>query len=258
MKGPIFATIGLAFAVTLGAQVNGRGRAPRAIEVVALQQAADSIRVEVAWTAPTAGASQVVGYRVRVTGPGWTRGRERPATARADSLWLPKDTVDANVNVCVNATTAGADGPAACSTYTVPARIIPVGPPGAPTVRPLGGLAVLIDSVRIVFDVVQAGPQDAVDEAGFWLVGFMAGPTGSPIAVTCSLMPDGRIGWAEVYQTGSASIETVGSGAFANDPDCGWQLDDLDPEISSSTYHGPSVIGGTGSPRPIPASIDHA
>ena len=113
---------------------------PREAGVAIVQQAQDSLQVEVAWTAPQQGGGSVTGYTVIATGAGWIRQGSTPATQIADSLWLPRDTVDVVSDVCVNALAGAVEGPPACTSYTIPKKLI-LGPPGIPVVTPIGNLS---------------------------------------------------------------------------------------------------------------------
>jgi hypothetical protein len=219
--------------VMLGMAAAGNGwgqrlrRAPRDVRVVALQQAQDSLQVEVAWTAPQQGAGAVTGYTLRVSAPGWLI--ERTTAGLADTLWLPKDTVIVSANVCVNAFGVNVVGPPACVAFEIPAKIV-IGPPGVPTVKPVGGLAALVDSVLVV--VQRTSPADTVQDAKLYLVGWMNGPAGSPLSVMCSEQPSGEIGWGQVELIGhagdfAADVRPVAGGGFLAD-DCGWDAAGVD------------------------------
>ena len=199
-----------------------RRRAPRNVVVAPLQQAADSLQVRVAWTPPQQGAGSVTGYTVRATASGWLR--ESSTTFLADSLWLPRDTVDVVSDVCVRALAGAVEGPPACTSFTIAKKII-LGPPGIPTVTPIGNLSALVDSVRVI--VAGQSPTDTITSAKLYLVAWMDGPQGSPIPVMCSEQPSGEIGWGEVELIGTSRVRPVAGGGFLPDA-CRWEIAESD------------------------------
>ena len=214
-------------------------RAPRGLAVAAVQQAADSVQVEVSWTAPVIGAGWVAGYTLRGTGPGWLI--ERTTTSVADTLWLPKDTVAVTADVCVNAFGQGSVGDAACAQYVIPAKVV-IGPPGTPVVKATGGLASIIDSIGVLLpDTVFFDPAAPIAYTPA-LVGWTDDGLPAPILVTCGQMPDGRVGWAEVEPWGDW-IRPRQPGLFREDATCGWTVESLDPTLLALTPpDGPYVF----------------
>lgn len=188
----------------------------------ALQQAGDSLEIEIAWT-PAGPAQYVVGYTIAVSGQsGWQRGSSTPMLA--DTLWIPLVPGGERVVYCTQANYGTLAGNERCDTWQAPPVVLT--PPGVPTLRIISQSSVpgfAFDSAWITL----AGRRVEVDtlprvgdSRTYRAVGWLGG-----LPWLCVTQDDGSRGWLEA----DPSFHPDMAGSWIPDPGCSWVWRSSDP-----------------------------
>lgn len=223
MIAAVLAAGGLVFANTRGAA---------APTVAVLQQAGDSIQVEIMWAAISSNRP-LSGYTVtvRTEVPGWVR--ESTTTFLSDTLWLPQDGEDRDATVCYFARVGNRTSAPGCSQFVVPAAVS-FGAPGVPQVKVISAIGIEMDSITLT-QLLPTTPAES---------GAIEGPLGlatgaeltlrpigwiGPLPVVCATLTDGRRGWAGVH-IGANGNWVADAAPFIPDAGCGWEWISTDPD----------------------------
>lgn len=221
MRIPIVLLAVAALALPLAARPSP---APGAPAIHPIYQDADSLKIEIAWSAPTTGNATVTGYSVMVTTFGWTRQASVAADVLTDTLWLPQDTVGVPAQICVRALAGERQGPFSCASWTVPAQVI-IGPPGAPQVKVISAIGIQLDSITLATRRLDLAPGE---ETRLVPIGWIG-----PLSVACATLTDGRRGWAEAEIDPGDGQWRVTAHAFIPDGGCGWEWISTDPAVAT-------------------------
>jgi len=203
-------------------------RAPRDFGIRALQLVPDSILVEIGPWGHSTLFSAVRGYVVRALAPAvegfsfaWTRTDTLPKTQNIDSIWMPRDTIDMPIQICIYALSESQPSPDTCRPFTVPASTN-VTAPGDFNVRIITNIGMSPDSISLAGLERTGNIIPLVNDSLFFLpIGWFG-----QISMLCGNLDTGDRGWIQVNPEESAVPYgwgmTIG-GTFIPDPGCGWQ-----------------------------------
>ena len=267
----------LLVAALAGLVTSSRAARGVSIGISMLQAEADSVQIEMAWTAGFSNRP-ITGYGVMISGYVSTSGEGSPLWVRTDTvalgvhvdtLWVPQDTTERPAIACVRTLTSNKLSDFSCTSFTIPSQVI-VTPPGLPNVKIISAIGMTFDSLQIsglAADLLRPVGSLSMIEGQIAVLGALAWKhaAAGPIAFTCVRFDAGPQGWKEMRLNEAEGVYTdPPGGLFIPDSGCGFAWRTTDPSVASvSTQDIPlgqlSMVDAavlraeTAAPRPLPS-----